>query len=112
MAPRRSTPPAHLDSRLVEEIVHGEDIRQPLGLTRRYPQDAIIRALVLQARTPASLGGAKELLTRVQVTTTDAAISLGEGPQVRGTALSLLLAISGRPADLEGPGAAHLVKIP
>lgn len=31
---RRSTPPAPLDSRLVEHVVHGEDIRRPLGLTR------------------------------------------------------------------------------
>lgn len=34
VASRRSTPPAPLDSRLVEEVVHGEDIRRPLGLTR------------------------------------------------------------------------------
>ncbi|MGW0775828.1 maleylpyruvate isomerase family mycothiol-dependent enzyme, partial [Streptomyces sp. NPDC002835] len=32
-APRKSTPPAPIDSRLVEEVVHGEDIRRPLGLS-------------------------------------------------------------------------------
>ncbi|MEV5160185.1 maleylpyruvate isomerase family mycothiol-dependent enzyme [Streptomyces sp. NPDC053728] len=40
VAPRRPTPPAPLDSRLVEEVVHGEDIRRPLGPpapTRRRP---------------------------------------------------------------------------
>jgi uncharacterized protein (TIGR03083 family) len=32
---RTSTPPAHLDSRLVEEVVHGEDIRRPSVAPRR-----------------------------------------------------------------------------
>ena len=31
VASRRSTPPAPVDSRLVEEIVHGEDIRRPVA---------------------------------------------------------------------------------
>jgi len=107
VASRRSTPPAPLDSRLVEEVVHGEDVRRPLGLTRSYPQEAVIRSLRLQARTPASFGGAKELVTRVRLTAADADVSVGDGPQVSGPALSLLLAISGRRValtDLTGPG--------
>ena len=52
VASRRSTPPAPLDSRLVEEVVHGEDIRRPLGLTRSYPEEAVVRSLRLQTRTP------------------------------------------------------------
>ncbi len=111
VAPRRSTPPAPLDSRLVEEIVHGEDIRRPLGLTHSYPQDAVVRALLLQARTPASFGGAKELLARFRLTAVDADVSIGEGPEVTGPALALLLAVCGRRVgldDLEGPGVAKL----
>lgn len=107
VARRTSTPPAPLDTRLVEEIVHGEDIRRPLGITHTYPNQAILRSLHLQARTPASFGGAKELLERVRLTPTDADESLGTGPEVSGPALSILLAISGRQAvitELEGPG--------
>lgn len=107
VASRTSAPPAHLDSRLVEEVVHGEDIRRPLGLTRSYPRGVVVRALRLQARTPASFGGAKELVSRVRLTATDADMSIGDGAQVAGTALSLLLVISGRRValdDLEGPG--------
>ncbi len=107
VAPRRSTPPAPLDSRLVEEVVHGEDVRRPLGLSRAYPQEAVVRALRLQARTPASFGGAKELVTRVRLTAADAGVSVGHGPEVSGPALSLLLAVTGRRvalADIEGPG--------
>jgi uncharacterized protein (TIGR03083 family) len=112
VASRRSTPPAPLDSRLVEEVVHGEDIRRPLGLTRSYPPEAVARSLRLQARTPASFGGAKELTARVRLTAVDADLSIGDGPEVRGPALSLLLAVSGRRValeELDGPGIAALV---
>ncbi|MFC9748993.1 maleylpyruvate isomerase family mycothiol-dependent enzyme [Streptomyces niveus] len=107
VASRRSTPPAPLDSRLVEEIVHGEDIRRPLGLSHSYPSEAVVRSLRLQARTPASFGGAKELVARTRLTATDAGVSIGEGPEVSGPALSLLLAVSRRRValdDLDGPG--------
>jgi len=111
VASRRSTPPAPLDSRLVEEVVHGEDIRRPLGLVRSYPQEAVVRSLRLQARTPVSFGGAKELLARVRLTAGDAGVSIGDGPELSGSALSLLLAVSGRRValdDLDGPGVAVL----
>ncbi len=114
VAPRRSTPPAPIDSRLVEEIVHGEDVRLPLRITRRYPVDSVVRALRSQAHTPASFGGAKELLAQVRVTAEDAEVSIGDGPQVRGTALALLLALSGRTialGDLRGPGTAALERL-
>jgi len=101
-----------LDSRLVEQVVHGEDIRRPLGLAHSYPTEAVARSLRLQLRTPASFGGAKELTARVRLTATDADLSAGDGPEVRGPALSLLLAVSGRRVvreELDGPGAAALV---
>jgi uncharacterized protein (TIGR03083 family) len=111
VAARTSTPPAPLDSRLVEEVVHGEDIRRPLGLIRDYPREAVTRALGHQARTPVRFGGARELLSAVRVTASDSAVSIGDGPQASGPALSLLLALSGRRvalADLDGPGVGHL----
>ncbi|WP_329579370.1 maleylpyruvate isomerase family mycothiol-dependent enzyme [Streptomyces sp. NBC_01361] len=113
VASRTSTPPAPLDSRLVEEVVHGEDIRRPLGLTRTYPTQAVVRSLRLQTRTPASFGGAKELLTRLQLRATDTDLTLGTGPEVKGPALDLLLAVMGRRAaldDLHGPGVATLAE--
>ncbi|WP_433782756.1 maleylpyruvate isomerase family mycothiol-dependent enzyme [Actinomycetospora sp. CA-101289] len=114
VARRTSTPPGPRDSRLVEEVVHGEDVRRPLGLRRAYPAEAVGRALRLQVRTPASFGGAKEAATHVRLTATDADLSLGGGPEgsdVRGSALALLLAVSGRPVasgELTGPGVAVL----
>ncbi len=108
-APRTSTPPAPLDSRLVEEVVHGEDVRRPLGLHRDYPPEVVERALRLQLRTPAAFGGAKELLTRCRLVADDVDLAVGDGPEVRGPALSLLLAVTGRPVnDLSGPGVSRL----
>ncbi|SNS11948.1 maleylpyruvate isomerase family mycothiol-dependent enzyme [Actinomadura mexicana] len=107
VASRTSTPPAALDSRLVEEVVHGEDIRRPLVIVHAYPQEAVVRSLRYQARTPASFGGARELAARFRLNATDAGLAIGDGPEVSGTALALLLAISGRRAalrDLTGPG--------
>jgi uncharacterized protein (TIGR03083 family) len=111
VANRTSTPPASLDSRLVEEIVHGEDIRRPLGIVRAYPTDAVVRALRYQARTPGNFGGAKQLVASVRLRATDADVSIGAGPEVSGRALSLLLAISGRKValgELDGPGVGAL----
>ncbi|MDV5143902.1 maleylpyruvate isomerase family mycothiol-dependent enzyme [Streptomyces sp. SBC-4] len=113
VASRTSTPPAPLDSRLVEEVVHGEDIRRPLGLTRTYPPEVVARSLRLQTRTPASFGGAKELMARVRLTATDADLTVGTGPEASGPALSLLLVVSGRRValgDLSGPGVAALAE--
>lgn len=110
-AARTSTPPAPLDSRLVEEIVHGEDIRRPLGIARSYPREAVVRSLRLQVRTPASFGGARELVARTRLTASDAGLSIGEGPEACGPALSLLLAVSRRRValdDLGGPGLSAL----
>lgn len=105
------TPPAPLDSRLVEEVVHGEDIRRPLGLRHQYAPEAVTRALGYQARTSVKVGGGKQRIAGVRLVATDADLAIGEGPEVRGPALSLLLVTSGRDvalADLTGPGLAHL----
>ncbi|SLK12381.1 maleylpyruvate isomerase family mycothiol-dependent enzyme [Arthrobacter sp. P2b] len=39
------TPPANLTTRLVEAIVHGEDIRRPLDIAGSYPEPAVVQAL-------------------------------------------------------------------
>lgn len=107
VADRTSTPPAPLDTRLVEIVVHGEDIRRPLGVTGDYSAEAIERALRLQARTSASLGGGKQLVAGLQLAPDDADFAIGDGPPVTGPALSLLLVASGRNralTDLAGPG--------
>lgn len=107
VAPRRSGPPAPVDSRLVEEVLHGEDIRRPLGIWHDYSAEGVERALRYQARVSEGLGGARQRAGRVTLHATDLDVTIGDGPQVRGSALNLLMAISGRDValeDLEGPG--------
>lgn len=108
---RRTGPPAPTDSRLVEEVVHGEDIRRPLGLTRAYAVEAVERSLRYQARTSVAMGGGRQRIAGVCLRATDSDITIGQGPEVSGSALSLLLMTSGRSLardDLRGPGVARL----
>ena len=107
VAGRRTTPPAPLDSRLVEEVVHGEDVRRPLGVSRDYPTETVERALTHQLRTPVGLGGGKQRAAGLRLAATDTDWSHGEGAEVRGPLVSLLMAVSGRGEaldDLTGPG--------
>lgn len=108
---RTSGPPAPRATRLVEAVVHGEDIRRPLGIVRTYPLDAVTGALAHQAGTSVKLGGGRELLDGLSLTADDGTFRHGSGDEVRGSTLALLLAVSGRPIgddELSGPGARTL----
>ncbi|MGO1600007.1 MAG: maleylpyruvate isomerase family mycothiol-dependent enzyme [Brachybacterium sp.] len=106
------TPPAHPATRLVEVYVHGEDIRRPLSLPGRYPREGIHAALAHQLRTKVSFEGGRERAEGLRLRDSDTGMSWGEGPEVAGPAVDLLLAVSGRTlgdGQLTGPGAATLL---
>lgn len=110
---RTSTPPAAIVTRLVEAFVHGEDIRRAVGLRGEYPVEQVAAALTFQLRTTVKLGGGKERVSGLRLVSSDATVDSGVGPEVRGSALSLLLAVSGRPVtpdELTGPGVATLIE--
>lgn len=110
---RTSTPPAAIVTRLVEAFVHGEDVRRAVGLRGDHPADQVAKALEFQLRTAVMMGGGKERASDLRLVTCDAPMDRGAGPLVRGSALALLLAVSGRavePDELTGPGAATLTK--
>lgn len=112
VAGRTATPPAPLATRLVEEFAHGEDIRRPLGLQRDYPVEHVVTALGYLAKTSQKWGGGKERAERVRLVATDVDTVIGTGPEVRGTAIALVLSLSGRPVaagELTGPGATVMV---
>lgn len=113
---RRTGAPAPAATRLVEIIVHGEDLRRPLGLEHRYPVEPTLAALRYQRATSAGMGGGRERARDLQLVVTDAPTPvesrLGVGPEARGSALALLLAVSGRPVrpgEISGPGAGRLL---
>lgn len=97
------TPPANLATRLVEAIVHGEDIRRPLGLRGTYPPAAIAQAISYQVKAPVGFGGGRERAEGIRLVDQDSGVSWGTGTGPRSAieapALDLLLAISGRPVD-------------
>lgn len=95
-AGRTSTPLAPKGTRIVEEVVHAEDIRRVLGLHRAYPPEAIERSLRQQIRTSTAFGGARELVAGIRLVATDTDLTIGTGREIRGTAVELLLACSGR----------------
>ncbi|MEO7848895.1 MAG: maleylpyruvate isomerase family mycothiol-dependent enzyme [Arachnia sp.] len=109
---RSTTPPAPLATRLVEMFVHGEDIRRPLGISRTYPPALVAEALAYQVATGTNMGGGKELARGWRLVASDTEFVYGTGPEVRGEAISLLLAVSGRPVgpdELTGAGSQHFV---
>lgn len=102
------TPPAAMATRLVEAFVHGEDIRRPLGITGDYPPAHVAAALAYQSKTGVSMGGGKERAVGWRLVASDADFASGNGPEVQGPAIILLMAVSGRAFDtaaLTGDGA-------
>lgn len=91
---------------LIECLVHQQDVRRPLGLLRTVPEDRLRVALNFARVSPVIAGAWR---TRgVRLIATDIDWSTGRGPEVRGAAKSLLLAMAGRIAkvrnELHGEG--------
>ncbi len=100
-------PPAPVMAMLGEIVVHGEDIRRPLGLPGAVDPRAVAACLEMYQRASFPVGGRKRM-QGLRLTATDVDWSHGEGPEVSGSGLSLLLAMTGRavsPGDLTGDGA-------
>ena len=108
------TPPANPSTRLVECFVHGEDIRRPLGIGSSYPVASVVDALRYQVKTTVGFGGARERVDGLRLSAVDAEFEHGPhtGSEVRGRAVDLLVAVSGRAvpvAALTGVGAVVLL---
>jgi uncharacterized protein (TIGR03083 family) len=103
-------PPGPLEAMLGEVMVHGEDFRRPLGISRTYPAEGLVRAADFFRGSNLLLGG-KRRIEGLRLRAVDADWSTGTGPEVSGPMASLLLAITGRRAalqDLSGDGVAVL----
>jgi uncharacterized protein (TIGR03083 family) len=100
-------PPGPVDTWLGEVIVHSEDIRRPLGITHDYPAAALTRVADFYAGSNLLIG-AKRRIAGLTLRATDADWSHGTGPEVTGRLADLVVAMTGRSADLSGDGAAEL----
>lgn len=79
---------------LIECLVHQQDVRRPLGLTRTIPEDRLRVALDF-ARVSPVIGGARRTRGK-RLVATDIDWSAGRGVEVRGQGEALLLAMTGR----------------
>jgi uncharacterized protein (TIGR03083 family) len=99
-------PPGPVDAMLGEVLVHSEDIRRPLFIIREYPEAAVTKAADFYKGSNLIVG-AKKRIEGLRLRASDTDWSTGDGPEVSGPAISLLLAMAGRAAalkDLSGSG--------
>jgi uncharacterized protein (TIGR03083 family) len=107
-------PPAPVMAMLGEIVVHGEDIRRPLGLEHRSPEAALVAVADSWKNSNLLIGG-KRRITGLRLRATDVDWAHGDGPEVSGPLVSLVLAMTGRKGahvDLAGEGVAILAQRP
>ncbi|WP_330275594.1 maleylpyruvate isomerase family mycothiol-dependent enzyme [Lentzea sp. NBC_00516] len=95
---------------LGEVIVHGEDIRRPLGLRHTPDADGLLAVARFFAAKDFAVNS-KTLVKGLALRATDADFQAGGGPEVRGPLLSLVMVMAGRAAflaDLGGDGVPEL----
>lgn len=105
-----TSPPGPVEAMLGEVVLHGEDIRRPLGISHAYPGEAVVRVANFYKGSNLLIGS-KNRISGLTLRATDADWSTGSGPTVSGPMLSLVLAMTGRRAalsDLTGDGVSVL----
>lgn len=98
---------------LADAVVHGLDVRRPLGLPGEVPPEALAPLADFALGTPWPMntvvgGNARRRIAGVRLVASDTGWTYGDGPEARGTAEALVLLLYGRPPrpdELVGPGA-------
>lgn len=106
------------DAALLDAVVHGIDVRRPLGRSRTVPPETFRRVadFAAGARWPSSMllgGGASERGQGLRLVAEGSGWSSGDGPEVRASDDAVLLVLTGRdvgPDELSGPGAGTLAR--
>jgi uncharacterized protein (TIGR03083 family) len=99
-------PPGPNQTWLGEAVIHAEDIRRALGIAHEYPIDDVV-AVADFYKGSNLIVGAKKRIAGLKLHATDVDWSIGDGPEVSGPILSLVMAMTGRKevlGDLSGPG--------
>ncbi|WP_165821060.1 maleylpyruvate isomerase family mycothiol-dependent enzyme [Nocardioides gansuensis] len=103
---------------LADAVVHGLDVRRPLGIAHDPPEGALEplarSALAIPWPMNTVIGGsARKRVAGITLVATDAEWRHGTGPEVRASTEAILLLLHGRgraltPAELTGEGAERL----
>ncbi|MGE0298569.1 maleylpyruvate isomerase family mycothiol-dependent enzyme [Pseudonocardia sp.] len=101
-----TSPPLPVLAMLGETIVHGHDIRRPLGLRRDHPITTLTRLADYYAGTDLVVL-ARGRIGGLRLVATDGPFTAGAGALVAGPTLALIMAMTGRGSfcdDLDGDG--------
>ncbi|NEY34599.1 maleylpyruvate isomerase family mycothiol-dependent enzyme [Streptomyces sp. PRKS01-65] len=106
IVPSTTKPPLPALALLGETIVHGEDIRRPLGIRRDHPI-GVVTQVAEYYRCSDLVVVAKGRIRGLRLVADDGPFTTGSGPLVSGPTLALTMAMTGRAAycdDLRGDG--------
>lgn len=106
----RTHPPGPVMTLLGEVVVHGEDIHRALDGYGMHPMEHLTAVTDFYKRSNLVIP-AKRRVAGLRLQATDVAWTSGDGPEVGGPMIALLLAITGRTValdDLAGEGVATL----
>lgn len=112
-ATHRFTPPGlGPEAPLSDLMIHGQDIRRPLGIARDFDDERLATVLDFVTGQEATKGFIpRGRVDGLSFRATDLDWSSGEGPEVSGPGEAIMMAVAGRSvalADLSGPGVAVL----
>ncbi|MFK4299222.1 uncharacterized protein (TIGR03083 family) [Arthrobacter sp. GAS37] len=99
-------PSSHTPAYLGEVLVHSQDIRHPLGLSRTPGIDALTPVAEFFARRNFTVGS-RTRAAGLQLKADDGPFIAGTGPVVTGPTIALVMTMAGRVPyleDLHGPG--------
>jgi uncharacterized protein (TIGR03083 family) len=102
--------PVPTEAVLGEAIVHGEDIRRPLGIHRDYPVTTLTQ-LACYYQGSDLVVPAKGRIAGLRLQASDGPFATGSGPLASGSTLALIMAMTGRATycdELDGDGVATL----
>lgn len=100
------SPSGHTPAWLGEVVVHGQDIRRPLGLLTTPELTAVTEVARFFAERDFTVAG-RTVREGFHLVSTDGPFDIGTGPEVRGSTLALVMTMAGRTDycdDLTGPG--------
>jgi uncharacterized protein (TIGR03083 family) len=95
---------------LGEVLVHSGDIRRPLGLTHAPPVDETSEVARFYAQRNFAVPS-RSRIRGLRLESTDGPFTTGDGPQLAGPTVALIMVMAGRQAyceDLTGPGVAMI----
>jgi uncharacterized protein (TIGR03083 family) len=101
-----TAPSGHLPAYLGEVVVHAQDIRHPLGLTRAPSVDALTPVAEFFAARNFAVPS-RSNVAGLQLRAKDGPFSAGSGNVVTGSTLALVMSMAGRAPyvdQLDGPG--------